>query len=113
MKLATDFKNFLELHIEDGHLFDTWAWEMKTLHACNAKADKGVDIPEAREAWKRYQEIRHLILEANIFIPPALSWGLSYTKPSEYLTIAFYKSGRPEAQILAEIEKLVVSKFRS
>jgi len=36
--------------------------------------------------------------------------GLSFSKPSEYLAIAFYESGRPKAQILNEIPKLVICK---
>jgi hypothetical protein len=107
MKLATDLKDYLDLPIEDGHLFDTWAWEQRTLEACNIN---GPDITKAKEKWMRYEKIQEAILDAGIFDSPAVSQGFFYSKPSEYLAIAFYESSRPKAQILNEIEKLVICK---
>jgi hypothetical protein len=98
MKWATDLKDYLGLPINDGHLFDTWAWEQRTLEACNI------------EEWKRYSEIHTEILDAKVFESPSRVQGFYYSKPSEYLAIGFYESNRPKAQILNEIEKLVACK---
>jgi hypothetical protein len=107
MKLATDFKDLLDLPIADGHLFDTWAWEQRTLEACDINE---TDIAKAKEPWTRYENIRHAINDARIFDSPTRNQGFFYSKPSEYLAIAFYVSGRPNEQILSEIEKLVKCK---
>lgn len=101
-KLATDFKEYLDLPIADAHLFDTWAWERKLLEACNKAGLK--------EKWDYYQEIRSAILKAKVFNLPARIQGRSFSKPSEYLAIAFYESGRQKAQILDEIQKLAACK---
>jgi hypothetical protein len=103
IKLATDFKDYLDLQIADAHLFDTWAWEVKTLEACDINEP---DITKAKEPWTRYENIQSLIDDAGIFTPATRSQGFSYSKPSEYLAIAFYESGRLRAQILKDIEKL-------
>jgi hypothetical protein len=108
MKLATDFKDYLDLSIDDGHLFDAWAWEQKTLESCNINDP---DITKAKDKWTRYEKIREAILDAGVFESPAVSQGLFFSKPSEYLAIAFYESGRSKAQILKEIEKLVICKY--
>jgi hypothetical protein len=97
MKLTTDFKNYLDLPIDDGHLFDTWAWEQKTLEACNIN---GPDTMKAKEPWTRYENIQEMILDPHIYDSSAIGQGFFDSKPSEYLVVAFYKSGRPEAQIV-------------
>jgi hypothetical protein len=107
MKLATDFKDLLDLPIADRHLFDTWAWEQRTLEACDINE---TDIAKAKEPWTRYENIRQAINDARIFDSPTRNQGFFYSKPSEYLAIAFYVSGRPNEQILSEIEKLVKCK---
>jgi hypothetical protein len=58
MKWATDLKDYLGLPIDDGHLFDTWAWEQRILEACNVN---GI------EEWKRYSEIHTAILDVKVF----------------------------------------------
>jgi hypothetical protein len=103
MTLATNYKDYLELEIADGDLFDTWPWQVKILEACDINEP---DQRKAREPWTRYQKIHSAIHDAGIFPHPAPGQGLGYSKPSEYLAIAFYDSGRPEAQILDEIQKL-------
>jgi hypothetical protein len=107
MKWATDLKDYLELPIDDGHHFDTWAWEQRTLEGSNIN---GPDGSKARENWKRYQDIREDILDAGILDSPAMAQGFFYSKPSEYLAIGFYESNRPKVQILNEIMKLVARK---
>lgn len=104
VKMATDLKDYLNLPIEDGHRFDTWAWEQRTLEACNIN---GPNITKVKIKWDRYQKILEVILDAGIFDSPSTCQGFFYSKPSEYLAIAFYESGRPDAQILNEIQKLV------
>ncbi|KFY46316.1 hypothetical protein V494_00498 [Pseudogymnoascus sp. VKM F-4513 (FW-928)] len=96
MEVATRYKNFLELPIEDCHLFDTYAWE--------AWHNGG------ENEWHPYEEIRARILDASIFGLPVGNQGFLYTKPSEYLAIGFIKSGQSKAQMLAYTEKLTVFK---
>ena len=107
MKHATDLKNYLDLPIPDGHLFDTWTWEQRTLEACNVC---GPDALQAKENWFRYSNIRKTIHNAHVFDSPTGFQGLFYSKPSEYLAIGFYESKRPKVQILEEIDKLLTRK---
>ncbi|ELR08992.1 hypothetical protein GMDG_00610 [Pseudogymnoascus destructans 20631-21] len=89
--VATRYKAFLELQMEDAHLFDTWAW---------------VQEQEPNEQWDRFSKIHDAIHDASIFGHPAPSQGFFFAKPTEYLAIAFVKSGRSMEQVLAEIKKL-------
>lgn len=107
MTLATDLKDYLDLQIDDAHLFDTCTWENRVLEGCNRKEP---DIEKAKEPWTRYTDIREAIMKAGVFESPAECQGRYYSKPAEYLAIAFYDSGRPKAQIINEIEKLVICK---
>lgn len=104
MKLATDYKNYLDLSIDDCHLFDTWAWEQRILTACSNQLQS---IEEGPEIWRQYQDIRKVVFDSHVFDSPVAGQGLFYLKPVEYLAIALCESSRPMAQILAEVEKIV------
>jgi hypothetical protein len=95
MGWATDCKNYLDLTIDDAHLFDTWGWEQLL----------------NEEKWNIYKNIRNAVFESRIIGPPAPGQGLSYAKAVDYLAIAFYESNRPKAQVMAELGKLLKSKL--
>ena len=107
MKRATDYKNYLGLSIDDCHLFDTWAWEQRTLRACSNQRQI---IEEGLEKWRQYKDIRTTVFNSRVFDPPVAGQGLTYLKPIDYLAIALYESNRSMAQILAEVEKMVKCK---
>ncbi|OBT96019.1 hypothetical protein VE01_06796 [Pseudogymnoascus verrucosus] len=98
IKLATEMKNYLGLSIKDAHLFDVLSWERRIVAEmyCNK-------LMREKAPWARYTGIVSLIRHPNIFDSPV---GLFYTKPSEYLAIAFYGTGRSMVQIASDIEKL-------
>ena len=95
-RVATICKDLLQLPIEDAHLFDTWAWQQEQ---------------EPNEQWDRYSKIRHAIHDAAVFGHPEPHQGFFFGKPTEYLAIAFVKSGRPMEQVLAEIKKIRIRRF--
>ncbi|KFY84331.1 hypothetical protein V500_09408 [Pseudogymnoascus sp. VKM F-4518 (FW-2643)] len=90
-RAATICKDLLQLPIEDARLFDTWAWQQEQ---------------ESNERWDRFLKIRHAIHDASVFGHPEPYQGYFFAKPTEYLAIAFVKSGRPMEQVLAEIKKI-------
>lgn len=95
-RVATICKNLLQLPIEDAHLFDAWAWQLKL---------------EPNEQWERFSRIHDAIHDASVFGHPAPHQGFFFAKPTEYLAIAFVKSDRPMEQVLAEIEKIRIRRF--
>lgn len=98
IKLATEMKNYLDLLIKDAHLFDVLLWEERLIEEMHHKG-----LMKEKEPWERYKGIVSMIRHPNIFDSPV---GLFYTKPSEYLAIAFYGTGRSMVQIASNIEKL-------
>lgn len=96
MKWVTDCKNFLDLAIYDAHLFNTWGWQQQLWGSEDNKSQLVV-----------YDKIRTAVIDARIVNNPVRQQGWAFTKPRDYLTIALYESGRTEAQIMANIEKLV------
>lgn len=99
IKLATEWKDCLDLPMVDAHLFDVIPWF------------EGLgEFTEANTPWPLYCHIHYLILRANIFDRPV---GTFYYKPVEYLAIALCESDRSLMQISRDIEKLkVLSKKR-
>ncbi|OBT86114.1 hypothetical protein VE02_05434 [Pseudogymnoascus sp. 03VT05] len=93
-RIATRCKVFLQLRIEDAHLFDTWTWRQEQ---------------EPDKQWDRFVKIREAIHDASVFGHPAPNQGFFFEKPTEYLAIAFVKSGRPMEEVLAEIEMLAIN----
>jgi hypothetical protein len=98
IKLATEMKNYLGLSIKDAHLFDVLSWERRIVAEMYRNK-----LMREKAPWARYTGIVSLIRHPNIFDTPV---GLFYTKPSEYLAIAFYGTGRSMVQIASDIEKL-------
>lgn len=100
-KFATELKKYLDLPIVDAHLFDVISWESDFIE------DMYKHHMKEEAPWERYKNIISMICEANIFDSPVGNQGLLYAKPTEYLAIAFYDSGRSMAQVASDIEKLV------
>ncbi|OBT68175.1 hypothetical protein VE03_02403 [Pseudogymnoascus sp. 23342-1-I1] len=101
-KLATEMKTYLDLPIVDAHLFNVVSWERRLGEEIYKRVTK------EKAPWTRYNNILSMIREAHIFASPVGNQGLFYSKPSEYLAIAFYGSGRSMAQISSDIEKLAI-----
>jgi hypothetical protein len=101
IKLATLWKNFLGLLIVDAHLFDVCTWKEKRSQGIHPK---DIRMANSNKQCTRYRNIYHMVFDAKIFDPPVEYF---YTKPLEYLAIAFYESGWSMEQIGCDIEKLV------
>lgn len=96
MKWVTNCKNYLDLTIDDAHLFDSWGWQQQFWSSKDYKSQMDV-----------YEKIFKAVADARIVDYPTREQGWFFTKPRDYLTIAFYESGRTKAQIMADIENLV------
>jgi hypothetical protein len=94
------------LDIVDGYLFDTRAWEQEFFgNTCKATG-------EGSEKARGYHKIRVQSGMQMPFIAPASGQGSFYHKPVDYLAIALYKSRRPLAQIVKDLDVMMnVSKF--
>ncbi|KFY46315.1 hypothetical protein V494_00497 [Pseudogymnoascus sp. VKM F-4513 (FW-928)] len=106
-KQATAAKDYLGLSIEDAHLFDLARWEMGLLKELYSY---GVD--KETIYWDRLPIILSMVSKANIFKPPVGNQGLYFYKLEQYLTAAFFDSGRSMVQIANDIERLLLRNSR-
>jgi hypothetical protein len=105
INLVTELKDYMGLPMVDAHLFDVCTWMETLLIKCRHNPG----ISSAEKPCKLYHNIYRMVFDAKIFDPPV---GFSYSKPTEYLAIAFYESGRSTEQISYDIEKLIFLSIR-
>ena len=103
IKLASEYKDILELNFADCEDFDYGSWEET---AILERKD-----PSARSfKYDLYAKYRKIIDDADVFDPPAREAGWTYTKPYEYLAVACLESGFDTDKVKGAVATLLAGR---
>ena len=85
-RLASEYKDLLGLPFADCDGFNFESWQETVLLAIKPPASSD-------PKWTTYNKFRDMIDDAEIFDPPLIHQGWTYTKPYQYLAVACLESG--------------------